>query len=258
MARAILGSRGTPWKLQSALGTLPAQAFKPYRAGKAWRTIGSMESTARDSEYQQLDLPGDFAVPLNVSPGSAPHKPGRAAAQDYVQVRLRGLGDRLRAQAQRQQTTLSALVRQGLVLLLEDPPAGDEPAVATPTQRTARDTVRLNLHMPRADAASLDTRARAAGMFPGEYVSSLLKGVALAPLPADHASAVKALLTSTDRLAVLSADLNAFMRVVGRASVAELEPYRASITSLTKDVRDHLAVSSALVAELLPARRQPR
>jgi hypothetical protein len=240
------------------LGLTAAQAFKPYRIGKAWRIIGRMVSTARESEYQQLDLPGDFAVPLAVNPASAPNNPRRAAAQDYVNVCLFGLGDRLRAQAQRQQTTLATLVRRGVVLLLEDHPTGDEPAIATPTQRTARDTVRLNLSMPRADAASLAARARAAGMFSSEYVLSLLEGVAPAPLPADHASAVKALLASADRLAVLSADLNAFMRMVGRASVAELEPYRASIASLTQDVRDHLAVSAALVAELLPARRRSR
>jgi hypothetical protein len=65
-------------------------------------------------------------------------------------------------------------------------------------------------------------------------------------------------MASTDRVAALSADLNAFQRVLGRASFLQLEPYRASITSLTKDVRQHLATAAALVAELRPARRPRR
>ena len=61
-------------------------------------------------------------------------------------------------------------------------------------------------------------------------------------------------MTSTDRLAVLSADLNAFQRLVGRVPTRELEPYRASIDALNDDVRVHLAAASALVAALRAAK----
>jgi hypothetical protein len=61
-------------------------------------------------------------------------------------------------------------------------------------------------------------------------------------------------MASTDRLAVLSADLNAFMRLIGRAPRIELEPYRASIQSLASDVRGHLASAAALVAALRATR----
>ena len=57
-------------------------------------------------------------------------------------------------------------------------------------------------------------------------------------------------MTSTDRLAALSADLNAFMRLLGRTPRSELEPYRASIRSLAGDVNVHLASAAALVAAL--------
>jgi hypothetical protein len=118
--------------------------------------------------------------------------------------------------------------------------------------------VKVTLRVTGADAASLAKRARAADMSQGDYVSSLLDGVAPAATPADHASAVRALMASTDRVAALSADLNAFLRVLSRASVPQLEPYRASITSLTQDVRQHLANAAALVAALRPARRPRR
>ncbi|MFG6433553.1 hypothetical protein [Roseateles sp. LYH14W] len=217
-----------------------------------------MVSTGRESEHQQLDLLGAVATPLTESVASAPHKPGKGNSRDRVCVELRGLGDRLRAQAQRLHTTAAVLTRRAVLLLLDDRPSGDETAITTPADAPARGIVKVTLRVSRAHATSLTSRARAADMSQGDYVSSLLDGVAPVAMPADHASAVKALMASTDRLAALSADLNAFLRVLGRASVPQLEPYRASLTSLTKGVRQHLATAAELVAELRPARRPRR
>ncbi|RYG28466.1 MAG: hypothetical protein EON93_18545 [Burkholderiales bacterium] len=217
-----------------------------------------MVSTGRESEHQQLDLLGAFAVPLAEPVPRATAKAGQGSSRDRVSVDLRGLGARLRAQALRQQTTPAALTRRAVLRLLEDEPNGEEPASAEPVQRLARGTVKVTLRVSGAHATSLVTRARAADMSQGDYVSSLLDGAVPAALPADHASTLKALMASTDRLAALSGDLNAFLRLLGRVSKAQLEPYRASITSLTKDVRQHLAASAALVAELQPARRPRR
>jgi hypothetical protein len=242
--------------MRGASGTDDTSAFETYRIGEAGRTMGRMVSTGCESEHQQLDLLG--AAPVAANPASAPRKPWRGDARDRVSVDLRGLGLRLRAQAQRQQTTPAALTRRAVLLLLNDHQDGEGPAIRTTAQRPARGIVKVTLRVSGTHAASLNSRARAADMSQGDYVSSLLDGMVPAALPADHALAVKALLASTDRLAALSADLNAFQRLLGRASVAELEPYRASITSLTKDVRDHLAASAALVAEIRPARRLRR
>jgi hypothetical protein len=216
-----------------------------------------MVSTGHQSEHQQLDLLGAVATPLTGSLTSSPRKPGRGNARDRVSVDLRGLGDRLRVQAQRQQTTPAALTRQAVLRLLKDCSTGDEPATAEPG-RPAREVVKVTLRVASAHATSLATRARAADKSQGDYVSSLLDGLAPAVLPADHASAVQTLMASTDRVAALSADLNAFLRVLGRASRVELEPYRASIRSLAKDVRHHLAIAAALVADLRPARKPRR
>jgi hypothetical protein len=215
-----------------------------------------MVSTGCESEHQQLDLLG--AAPVAANPASTPRKPGRGDARDRVSVDLRGLGPRLRAQAQRQQTTPAALTRRAVLLLLNDHQDGEGPLLSTHAQRPARGIVKVTLRVSGTHAKSLATQARAADMSQGDYVASLLDGMMPAALPADHALAVKALMASTDRVAALSADLNAFLRVLGRASVVELEPYRASITSLTKDVRQHLATAAALIAELRPARRLRR
>lgn len=217
-----------------------------------------MVSTGRESGHQQLDLLVALPVPPAASATSAPRKRGRGHARDRVCVDLRGLGDRLRAQALRQQTTPAALTRQAVLLLLKAQSGGEEAVLPEPVQRPTRGVVKVTMRVSGAHAASLAARARAADMSQGDYVSSLLDGVAPVALPADHASAVKALMASTDRVAALSADLNTFLRVLGRASVPQLEPYRASITSLAKDVRQHLATAAALIAELRPARRPRR
>ena len=237
-------------------GTDYAPAFKTYHVGEAGCTIWRMVSTGREREHQQLDLLGSATVAANLA--SAPRRPGRGNARDRVSVDLRGLSGRLRMHAQQQQTTPAALTRRAVLLLLNEHPTGGEPAITVPVDAATRGVVKVTLRVSGAHATSLATRARAADMSQGDYVASLLDGVAPVAMPADHALAVKALMASTDRVAVLSADLNAFLRVLGRASVAELEPYRASITSMTKDVRQHLATAAALIAELRPARRPRR
>jgi hypothetical protein len=100
----------------------------------------------------------------------------------------------------------------------------------------------------------LASRARVADVSQGAYVARLIDGLPAQPRAPDHAQAVTALMASTDRLAALSADLNAFMRLLGRAPRSELEPYRNSIRSLAGDARVHLAFAAALVAALRATR----
>ncbi len=120
------------------------------------------------------------------------------------------------------------------------------------------DKIKVTLRLPAAHAATLASRARAAAVAQGDYVCGLLDGAAPAPLPLDHAESVRALMGSTDRLAAMSVDLNAFARLLGRVPTAQLEPYRATLRSLADDVRKHLALSATLIAELKPARKARR
>lgn len=110
------------------------------------------------------------------------------------------------------------------------------------------------MRLPVAHAVVLASRARVADVSQGMYVARLIDGAPAQPPAPDHTRAVAALMASTDRLAVLSADLNAFMRLLGRTSRSELEPYRASIRSLADDVRVHLASAATLVAALRATR----
>lgn len=176
-----------------------------------------------------------------------------AAVRDRVTVDLRGIRPQLQAQAAKRQTTAAALVRRAVKAMLDDAPsdAGESESIdgVSSTQ-----VVKLTLRLPVAHAVLLASRARRADVSQGSYVARLIDGTPALPRAPDHIQAVATLMASTDRLAALSADLNAFMCLLGRTPRSELEPYRASIRSLADDVRVHLASAAALVAALRATR----
>jgi hypothetical protein len=176
-----------------------------------------------------------------------------AAMRDRVTIDLRDIRPQLQAQAAKRQMTAAALVRRAVMAMLDDAPCAEgdsgpiDSASGTPV-------VKVTLRLPVAHALLLASRARLADVSQGMYVARLIDGTPAQPRAPDHAQAVSALMASTDRLAALSADLNAFMRLLGRTPRSELEPYRASIRSLASDVHVHLAAAAALVAALRATR----
>jgi len=175
------------------------------------------------------------------------------AMRDRVTVDLRGLRPQLLTQAAKCHMTAAAWVRRAVTAMLDDAPCDAvdrEPIDGT----SGTQVVKVTLRLPVAHAVVLASRARVADVSQGTYIARLIDGSPPPPRALDHTRVVAALMASTDRLAALSADLNAFMRLLGRAPRSELEPYRASILSLAGDVRVHLASASALVAALRATR----
>lgn len=170
--------------------------------------------------------------------------------RDRVTVDLRGLGDRVRAQAAAQHLRSGAFVRRAILAQLEDGVAIVESGVPD----AAGPVVKVTLRLSAAHAVQLATRARRADVSQGAYVAGLIDGKPPPPLPPDHTAAIAALVGSTDQLAVLSSDINGFLRALSGARLDRLEPYRQSIRSLTDDVRKHLAMAATLLKELRPAR----
>ncbi len=177
-------------------------------------------------------------------------------SRDRVTIELRGLRERLNALAAARKTTTAALARTAIRSLLEvessDKKIGRNDAGMRDVQ-----IVKVTLRLSAAHATALSRRARSADVSQGTYVAGLIDGMPPNPLPPDHMHAVTALVSSTNQLAAMGADLNAFMRLLVRGSSTEIERYRAGIMSLTNDVRSHLALAALLVAELRSARRSP-
>ena len=179
--------------------------------------------------------------------------------RERVTIDLRGLGAAVQLRAAVERTTVAALARRVIAAMLDAPAPQAElfSAVAAAAPRLPPDglPVKVTVRMSAAHAVTLATRAHCADVSQGAYVAGLPDNAPPPPQTPDHRESIGALLTSTDQLAALSADLNAFMRLLGRGNPAALEPYRASVMSLSKDVRGHLADASKLMSELKALRR---
>ena len=219
----------------------------------------SMHPAPPPEPARQTPLMGFLAAPASFRRRGEdhPHRGGRAVARERITVDLRGLGPRLAAYAASQGRTPTAAIRLALIHALDAGPSGDA-GTATGMQAAAAATTKITLRIPAEHALLLAGRARAAEMSQGLYVCKLLEGHCPAPLPANHDDVLRALRQSTDHLAVLSADLNGFVRSVGHVPEAELQRYRASVVSVVDDVRQHLALACALVADTRAARRGRR
>lgn len=179
--------------------------------------------------------------------------------RDRVTIDLRGLGAALQARATAERSTVAALARRAIVNLLHKPQAqaslfATDGATPLPRPPFDRRAVKVSVRLSAEHAVGLATRAREADVSQGAYIAGLLDGVPPAPMPPDHREAIAALLASTDQLAATSADINALLRLLGRVSRAELEPYRARVLSLVEDVRGHLELASRLMTALAPPR----
>ena len=172
--------------------------------------------------------------------------------RERVTIVLRGLGDAVQSRAAAERITVAAIARRAIAVMLDAPESQAElcSAIAAAAPRVPPDEVpvKVTVRMSATHAVTLATRAHSADVSQGAYVAGLLDNAPPPPQPTDHRAAIGSLLSSTDRLAALSADLNAFMRLLGRGNPAALE-HRASVRSLNKDVHSHVAAASRLMSE---------
>ncbi len=245
---------GSPWTRGGREGGLCAA----FRFRSRWSRIAPCTSPLTASlprKYLCRASQRVRACPARRARGTG-EREGRRGARDRVTLDLRGLAPRLKAYACEHGRTPAAAIRLALVQALESHPADDsqdesgEPVSTTMTKVTLR--------VSADHATRLAQRARASERSKGGYVSALLDGDCPPAIPASHDAAIQTLTKSTDHLAVLSADLSGFLRAVGHPPNAELQRYRASVVCVVEDVRKHLVLASALMADIRAARRGRR
>jgi hypothetical protein len=172
--------------------------------------------------------------------------------RERVTIDLRGIGPRLHAHVAARGKTTASVVRSAVVAMLDAEGTSEELVVAEPADaRTVKVTVRLGAW----HAVRLAHCARRAGVSQGTYLDGLLDGAPPSPRPIDHGAAVAALADSTQKVAAMSADIHGFLRLMRNAKANEAEKYRATLMSLSKDVRLHLEVASRLMAGLTSRQR---
>lgn len=176
--------------------------------------------------------------------------------RDRVTIDLRGLRDQLQARARVNQMTPAALVRQAVLAYLA-PKSGDQTPDHKPLKYVREEqVVKVTLRLPAGHAALMNYKARIADVSKSIYVAALIEG---APPPRNHTQTVSALQASTNRLAIVSTDLSAYLRMlhtVKPGASQELERFRVGIQTLNQDIRRHLDTAAELVAELQASRRR--
>ncbi len=173
--------------------------------------------------------------------------------RERVTIDLRGIGLRLHAHAAACGKTTASVVRAAVVEMLDAEGASEEPGVgAKPVDaRAVKVTVRVGI----LHAVRLAHCARRAGVSQGAFLAGLLDGMPPGPRPIDHGAAVSALADSTQKVAAMSADITGFIRLIRNVKSDEAEKYRATLMTLSADVRLHLEVASRLMAGLTSRQR---
>jgi hypothetical protein len=136
------------------------------------------------------------------------------AADAFIQIRVTPeIKDRLRALAEREDITESALVRQLLCTMLrvQEPAADPESAEADATPRDSRSYVRLRL----GDQKLLKARALARGLPAATYIALLVRTHlhSVSPVPEAELLAVK---QSISELRSIGRELNTMARALSR------------------------------------------
>ena len=171
-----------------------------------------------------------------------------------VTIDLRGIGPRLDGHAATRGKTIAAVVRTAVVAMLDAQGTVEAPdRVAGQSDTRA---VKVTVRMGAFHAVRLLQCARRVGVSQGTYLEGLLDGQPPAPKSADHGAAVSALANSTQRVAAMSTDIHALLRLASNCASEEAQRSRESLTSLSTDVRTHLEIASRLMAGLTSRQRR--
>ena len=179
-----------------------------------------------------------------------------ATAREYFTVDLRGLRSALKARAARDGLTESDVLRSALAAALGNAKASSgPPAVGWVPALQRRLNAKLSVRLPVPVTRRLDLNARAAGLSRGAYLMRLIDGAPRVVPSADRAAGFAALNASASELALLARDINHLTQLLSKGSVAAAREYRGRLDSLEGDVRKHLELSAAVIAELMSDRR---
>jgi hypothetical protein len=175
---------------------------------------------------------------------------------DFVTVDMRGLKAALVARARSDRVSVSVLVRRavardlGVVVV-----AGPGQPSSTTDSASGATKVKLSIRLTRAEAERLATGARSAGLSRGAYLSGLVAGVPVLTSGGNRADHNAALVTSCAELSTLSRNIHRLTSLLREGNVQPALQYRATLDTLTGDVRSHLMLAARVLAELQPRRR---
>jgi hypothetical protein len=177
-----------------------------------------------------------------------------ASPRECFTVDLRGLRAGLSARAVLDGLTESDVLRSALALALESHEVAPRVS-ARGSQIASAPPVKLSVRVSPLSAHRLDLNGRASGLSRGAYLMRLIDGAPpVIPSP-ERAKAFAALNASASELAIFSRDINHLTRLLRASSLNAARAYRDLLDTLDGDVRKHLELSSAVIAELMSDRK---
>jgi hypothetical protein len=188
-----------------------------------------------------------------------PRAPTAPPPREFFTVDLRGLRAALSARAAATRATESDVLRSALAAALHDAsavPQGPVPSVTDPSPSQ----LKLSTRLPRSAAERLDRQARAAGLSRGAYLTRLINGAPPVVASSDKAAYAAALSASAAELALLSRDITRLTLLLRQGDLESAKQYRHLLDTLDAEVRAHLDLAAAVLADLAPqrtARRHP-
>lgn len=178
------------------------------------------------------------------------------SSRDRLSVDLRGLKAALLERARALGVSPSALVRTLLSEALGRPVVAADPMPAKGCAGATHDRMRLNLRMSREHARATLEAARRAGLAPGDFVGGLVLGVPVLVGGANQAHHLASLTASSAELSTLSRHLHRLSLLLSQADADAARQYRQLLDTLAADVRGHLRLAAAALADLQPQRRR--
>ena len=176
--------------------------------------------------------------------------------REYFTVDLRGLRPALRARAARDGVTESDVLRSALAVALGDAEVHSRSTgVASAASPQTAPHVNLSVRVAAPAARRLDLNGRAAGLSRGAYLMRLIDGAPPVIPSTERAAGFAALNASASEVALLSRDINHLTHLLRIGSVRAAREYQGRMDTLDGDVRRHLALSAAVIAELMADRR---
>ena len=176
------------------------------------------------------------------------------SSRDRISVDLRGLKAALVDRAGTAGMSPSRWVRTTLAQALGQVDAGSSRRSGARTLRGADGRVRVHLRLSAGIAKLATDGARRAGVGLSDYVAGLVAHVPALCVGAGFAETAAALRLSTAELATLRRNLHRLSVLLRQADTEGARAYRQLLDTLASDIRRHLELAAAALAQLKPMR----
>jgi hypothetical protein len=174
---------------------------------------------------------------------------------EFVTADMRGLKAGLVARAQAERVSLSVVVRRAVECELGRFGAPRESGNTDRPAMPVGPTLKLSIRLTSAEAELLDAGARRAGLSRGAFVAGLVSAIpSLTDAQASRSDYLAALTASSAELSTLSRNVHHLAVLLRQGDVPAAQEYRWRLETLGDDVRAHLRLAAASLAELRPAR----